>query len=108
MAYCLPERVLEFDKQLIADMMQVPVTNRARLAVVCRALREAIDTELTPRQREVLLMRWFENRSGREIAGILGVNPSTVCRELRAAQVRLQKALRFYMEFLNCNLDEDV
>jgi RNA polymerase sigma-70 factor (ECF subfamily) len=107
LAYCVSDRVLEFDKQFIADMMQVPVTNRERLAVVCRALRKAIDNELTPRQREVLLMRWFENRSGAEIAAILHLNPSTVCRDLKRAQARLRKSLQFYMDFLNCNLDED-
>ena len=48
---------LEFDKHFVADLMQAPVTNHTRMEVVKRALRDAIENELTPRQREMLLMR---------------------------------------------------
>lgn len=101
-------RVLEFDKGYIRDLLEIPVNNRARLSVVTHALRDAIDTELTPRQREVLLMHYFDHLSGTEIAMRLGVNPSTVTRLLQRGKERLRKALRFYVEFLNCPLDEDV
>lgn len=107
MAVRVSDRVLEFDKHFVADLMQIPVTNRERLTVVCRALREAIDTELTPRQREVLTMHHFEGKSGREIAEILDVNPSTVCRILKRAHARLHSSLRFYMDYLNCSLGDD-
>lgn len=106
MSYRATKHGQVLDRKLIADLLEVPVTNRERLTVVCQALQKAIETELTPRQREVLLLRWYENRSGREIAAILGVNPSTVCRDLKRAQKRLRHALRFYMEYLNCRLEE--
>lgn len=99
--------VLEFDKGYIRDLMDLPVNNRARLDVVTRALRDAIENELTPRQREVLLMQFFERLSGREIARRLGITPSTVTRTQQRAKERLRKSLRFYMEFLNCSFDED-
>ncbi len=106
MAYRVSEKVMEFDRRLAADLMQAPITNRERLTVVCRALHEAVETELTPRQREVIVMRYFEKRSGKEIAEILGLNPSTVCRIRQRAEQRLQHALRFYVAYLNCSLGE--
>lgn len=107
MAVRVSDKVLEFDKHFITDLMQVPVTNRERLAVVRRALREAIDTELTPRQREILILHHFEGKRGTEIAELLDICPSTVCRSLQRAHVRLRSALRFYMEYLNCSLGDD-
>ena len=107
MAVRLSEQVLEFDKQFVSDLIAVPATNRERLAVVCHALREAIETELTPRQREILMMHYFEQKSGREIADLLELNPSTVCRTLQRSREKLQHSLRFYMEYLNCSLGDD-
>ncbi|MBR2087758.1 MAG: sigma-70 family RNA polymerase sigma factor [Oscillospiraceae bacterium] len=107
MAYRVSERTLQFDQGFIAELMQIPVTNRNRLAVVCRALQEAIDTELTPRQREVLMLSYYAQKNGIEIAKELGISPSAVCRTRLRAEQRLRRALRFYMEYLNCPLGED-
>ena len=100
-------QVLEFDRQFIADLMQVPATNRIRLEIVKRALREAIEADLTPRQREMLLMRYFEGKTGSEIAAQLQINPSTVTRTLRRAEENLRRSLRFYVEFMNCSFEEE-
>jgi RNA polymerase sigma factor (sigma-70 family) len=101
------ESALHFDRFFINSLLQVPVSNRARLAVVSRALREAIDTELTPRQREVLHLYYYENQRCKDIAETLGVHPSTICRIRQRAEQRLRRSLRFYMEYLNCTLEDD-
>ncbi len=87
-------------------MLCTPTSNREQLETIRRALRDAIANELTSRQREVLVMRYYEELSGSEIAGRLGVNPSTVCRTLRRAQERIRKSMRFYFDYRNIRQDE--
>ena len=107
MSYHVSDEVLDYDRSFVAEMMQIPVTNRDRLRVVCRALRDAMETELTPRQREILLLSYFERKSGKEIAETLGIVPSTVTRTRQRAEQRLRRSLRFYMEYLNSPLGEE-
>ena len=90
------------DRSFLKDFIQLPLNNRARVDVLHKALREAIQTELTPRQREIILMRWFERKRICDIAQELGLDPSTVSRTSKRAEARLKKALRFYVEYLNC------
>ena len=91
-----------FDRSFLAEFLQLPLNNRARVDVLHRALREAIEIELTPRQREVIRLRWFERKRVCEIAEELSLDPSTVSRTAKRAEKRLQKALRFYVDYLNC------
>ena len=55
-------------------------------------VREAI-LELTPRQREVLLLKYFDDLSCREIGRKIGIEESTVKRHLADARLRLREAL---------------
>ena len=55
-------------------------------------LRAAID-ELAPRQREVILLHYFESLSAKEIAEIEGVPVGSVYRWLHEARVCLEGAL---------------
>ncbi len=87
-------------------MLCTPTSNREQLETVQRALRDVIANELTPRQREMLVMRYYEGLSGNAIAGQLGVNPSTVCRTLRRAQERIRKSMRFYFDYRNIRTEE--
>ena len=64
-------------------------TPTARL--VSAALRE----ELTARQEQMVRLYYLEQYPMREIARMLGVNPSTVSRTLQAARCRLRRALRY-------------
>lgn len=94
------------DRQLVREIMGYAASNHTRLEIVREALREAIANELTPRQREVVTMYYFERLREVEIARRLQVNPSTVCRTLQRARKSLEHSLRFYVEFLNRNLDD--
>lgn len=69
--------------------------NSDQLARLKRNLRRAQAQELTPRQRQILSMRYEEQRTVTEIARALGVNPSTVSRSLRRSQQRLFRCLRY-------------
>jgi RNA polymerase sigma-70 factor (sigma-E family) len=59
---------------------------------------ERIDLErallaLTPRQRAVIVLRWFEDRSDADTAEVLGVSLATVRNQSRAAITRLRGVL---------------
>ena len=56
------------------------------------AVRDALAT-LAPRQRAVLVLRYFEGLSEREIAAQLGIAPGTVKSQARQALARMRAAL---------------
>ena len=69
--------------------------NQEQLERLLRNLRKARVQELTPRQQQMLSMRFEQNMSGAEIARELGLNCSTVSRTLRRAQERLRRCLQY-------------
>ena len=60
-----------------------------------RRMQRVMEAELTPPQREVLMLYYFEELRPAEIARIRGVNRSAVLRMLRRAEKRLQKFLKY-------------
>ena len=60
-----------------------------------RNLRLAHEEELTPRQRQLMQMRFEQNMSVSEIAEALGLDKSTVSRTITRAKQRLYKCLRY-------------
>ena len=67
-------------------------------ADLVRALRE----DVTPRQREVLLLYYAEQLNTRQIGEKLGVDKSTVARTIKRGEARLRRCLRYGAEaFLN-------
>lgn len=60
-----------------------------------RNLRRAREEELTPRQRQLMQMRFEQNMSVTEIADALGLDKSTVSRTITRAKQRLYKCLRY-------------
>ena len=69
--------------------------NQEQMERLLRNLRKARVQELTPRQQQMLAMRFEQNMSGAEIARELGLNRSTVSRTLRRAQKRLRRFLQY-------------
>ena len=69
--------------------------NQEQIERLLRNLRKARVQELTPRQQQMLAMRFEQNMSGAEIARELGLNRSTVSRTLRRAQKRLRRFLQY-------------
>ena len=60
-----------------------------------RRMQRVMDAELTPPQREVLMLYYFEELRPSEIARIRGVHRSSILRTLRRAERRLQKYLKY-------------
>ena len=69
--------------------------NQEQIDRLLRNLRKARVQELTPRQQEVLSLRYEQNMRITEIAQHLGLNRSTVSRTLRRAQKRLRRCLQY-------------
>ena len=69
--------------------------NQEQIERLLRNLRKARIQELTPRQQQMLSMRFEQNMSGAEIARELGLHRSTVSRPLRRAQKRLRRCLQY-------------
>lgn len=71
-------------------------TNSRQLAEYKRFLYRAIKTSLTQRQREMVMLRYFEGMQVQQIAEKLRVNKSTVSRTLKRAVRRLQDLAKIY------------
>ena len=70
--------------------------NSTEHAKLIRCLREAVRTELTPRQKQILMMYFVHNMKQIEIAEALGVTKSTVSRSILRSKKKLQKCLRYF------------
>ena len=70
-------------------------TNSEQLARLLRRLRQAREQELTPRQREFLLLYYDQRLSMQAIADRYGVHVSTVSRTLRRGRERLRHVLQY-------------
>ena len=87
----------EFDLGQLAGLrewQQDEGDNSERLRRLRRRLPDAM-ADLTPRQRQMVRLRYGEKLSVTGIALRLGVNKSTVSRCLRRARQRLYHRLRF-------------
>ena len=56
---------------------------------------QAIRDELTPRQRQMVKLYYIEQHTMQEIADMLQVYPSTVCRTLQTARRNLKNCLKY-------------
>ena len=69
--------------------------NQERIRRLLSNLPLAVQQELTPRQREILQMRFTGGMSITGIAKELGLNKSTVSRSLTRSGERLYRSLRY-------------
>ena len=58
-------------------------------------LSQATRTELTERQRQIVHLHFYEEKSVTQIARELNLHPSTVSRSLQRSARRLQRVLRY-------------
>ena len=72
--------------------------NSAQMSRVKRNLLRALREDVTPRQREMLLLYYGEQLNMRQIGTRLGVDKSTVSRTIKRGERRLQRCLRYGSE----------
>ena len=66
---------------------------RRQLAVAKQAMLQILREQLSPRQKQMILLYFFEKRNIPQIAADLGINKSTVSRTLARALHNLRKKL---------------
>ncbi len=66
-----------------------------------RVLRRVMEGELTERQRDCVRLRYFEDKSVREVAEVIGITAPTVSKHLKKARARLHKVMEYSFSRLN-------
>ncbi|MBQ9392654.1 MAG: MarR family transcriptional regulator [Oscillospiraceae bacterium] len=88
-----------FDPMDIAGLQQwqrqQQQDNRAQIERLLAKLPVAVDQELTPRQRQILMMHFHDGMRVTDIARELGVSKSVVSRTLGRCTERLFRVLRY-------------
>ena len=73
---------------------QMAPDNDQELSLLKRNLIRALKEDITPRQRETMLLYYGQGLNMREIGLKLGVDKSTVSRTIKRGERRLQRCLR--------------
>ena len=86
------------EQELIALMREKnSATNAPQLAIVKKALADVIKNGLTPRQKQMVVLYYYEGMKMKEIAALLEVDPTTVSRTLTRARRNIYERLRFLL-----------
>ena len=85
---------------------QMAADNSREINRLKRNLIRALQEDVTPRQRQALLLYYSEGLNMREIGERLGVDKSTVSRTIKRGEQRLQRCLRYGAETYLRGLDE--
>lgn len=93
-----------------ADMavyaQQISEDNSREISRLKRNLIRALQEDVTPRQRQTLLMYYAQGLNMREIGEELGVDKSTISRTIKRGERRLQRCLRYGADAYLRSLDE--
>jgi len=85
---------------------QMAADNSRELSRLKRNLIRALKEDVTPRQRQAMLLYYAEGLNMREIGERLGVDKSTISRTIKRGERRLQRCLRYGAEAYLKSMDE--
>ena len=77
---------------------QMSSDNSKEISRLKRNLIRALQEDVTPRQRQTLLLYYSDGLNMREIGERLGVDKSTVSRTIKRGERRLRRCLRYGAE----------
>lgn len=77
---------------------QMSADNSQEISRLKRNLIRALREDVTPRQRQTLLLYYSDGLNMREIGERLGVDKSTVSRTIKRGERRLRRCLRYGAE----------
>ena len=77
---------------------QMSADNSKEISRLKRNLIRALQEDVTPRQRQTLLLYYSDGLNMREIGERLGVDKSTVSRTIKRGERRLRRWLRYGAE----------
>lgn len=84
---------------------QMSADNSREISRLKRNLIQALREDITPKQRQALLLYYAEGLNMREIGERLGVDKSTISRTIKRGERRLQRCLRYGAEAYLRNMD---
>ena len=87
--------------------LQMSSDNSKEISRLKRNLIRCLQEDVTPHQRQALLMYYAQGLNMREIGEKLGVDKSTVSRTIKRGERRLQRCLRYGAEAYLRNLYPD-
>lgn len=90
----------EYTRQLSGD-------NTQELSRLKRNLIRALQEDVTDKQRQALFLYYAQGLNMREIGERLGVDKSTVSRNIQRGERRLQRCLRYGAETYLRNMDKE-
>ena len=88
-------------------IMKLGEDNSRTHSILKKNLRRAIREELTEKQWEAMRLYYVEQIKMSDIADILGVNTSTVSRNIKRGRERLKKCLKYGARELISQLPDD-
>ncbi len=77
---------------------QIAADNTRELSRLKRNLIRCLREDVTPQQRQMMLLYYAEGKNMREIGQAMGVDKSTVSRTIKRGERRLQRCLRYGAE----------
>lgn len=77
---------------------QMAQDNSREISRLKRNLIRALREDVTPRQRQALLLYYSDGLNMREIGETLGVDKSTISRTIKRGEHRLRRCLRYGAE----------
>lgn len=72
---------------------------RKRKAELQQLIRKVIKNELDEKEQLLVELHWYKNFNQRQIATMLGVEPSTVCRKLEKINDIIYEKLKYAIEY---------
>lgn len=72
-------------------------SNDEKLRNISRCMRRVINCELTERQKQIVMMYYYEDKNMNEIAVNLDVSPSTVSRSIASSRKKIFRILKYYL-----------
>ena len=98
----MPNTLYRRGKLHAADMAmytrQIAADNTRELSRLKRNLIRCLREDVTPKQRQMMLLYYAEGKNMREIGQAMGVDKSTVSRTIKRGERRLQRCLRYGAE----------
>lgn len=96
----------EYAAAMAVYSRQMAADNSKEISRLKRNLIRALQEDVTPKQRQALLLYYAEGLNMREIAEQLGVDKSTISRTIKRGERRLQRCLRYGAEAFLRNMDD--
>ena len=84
----------EADKNIREILFGSEDSQYARLK---RILLKVINNELTPRQKEIIMLYYFKDMDIVHIAGLLEITPQAVSSVMKRARLKIYRYLQYYI-----------